>query len=152
MRTLASLLVVAGLAACGDGGGSVTAPQVGSAACENDGQKQFVLDNLYAWYLWNDLLPADIDINDYASPEELIVGVTQDFGPRDANDQPIDRFSFVRSLQSDREFLDQGMLGEIFGFGYRFIDEAATDFRIVRVFSGSPAADAGRSAGNELSH
>ncbi len=150
MRIPASLLVIAGLAACGGGGGSVTEPQVGSAACENDGQKQFVLDNLYAWYLWNDLLPDDIDINDYASPEELIARVTQDFGPRDANDQPIDRFSFVRSLQSDRDFLGDGTLGEIFGFSYRFIDEAATDFRIVRVFSGSPAGDGGLERGQRI--
>lgn len=141
MRKLASLLVIAGLAACGGGG---------STACENDGQKRFVLDNLYAWYLWNDLLPADISINDYASPEELIVSVTQEFGPRDANDQPIDRFSFVRSLQSDQEFLGEGKVGEIFGFSYRFIDEAATDFRIVRILSGSPAADGGLERGQRI--
>ena len=60
MRILVSLLVIAGLAACG-GGGSATEPQVGSTAGENDGQKQSVLDNLYAWYLWNDLLPDDLN-------------------------------------------------------------------------------------------
>ena len=61
MRILASHIVIAGLAACGGGGGSVTEPRVGSAECENDGQKQFVLDNLYAWYLCNDLLPDDLN-------------------------------------------------------------------------------------------
>jgi len=148
MRKLLGLLAITSLVACGGGDGS-SAPQIGTAACENDGQKQFVLDNLYAWYLWNDLLPANINIADYASPEELIVRVTDDFGPQDANDEPIDRFSFVRSQQSEQEFLE-GTLGELFGFSYRFVDEAATDFRIVRVFSGSPADVGGLARGQRI--
>ena len=67
--------------------------------------------------------------------------MTQDFGPQDANGEPIDRFSFVRTQQSEQDFLD-GTLGELFGFSWRFVDEALTDLRIVRVFSGSPAATA----------
>ena len=101
-------------------------------------------------YLWNDLLPANISIDDYGSPEELTARVTAEFGPQDANDQPIDRFSFVRSLQSDREFLDEGTLGEIFGFSYRFVDEAGTGFRIVRVLAGGPAADGGLDRGQQI--
>jgi C-terminal processing protease CtpA/Prc len=75
--------------------------------------------------------------------------VTQDFGPQDANGNSIDRFSFVRSLQAEQEFLE-GALGEMFGFSYRFVDEAATDFRIVRVFSGSPAEVGGLARGQRI--
>ncbi len=148
MRKLISLLVMTSLAACGGSGGS-SVPQVGAAECENDGQKQFVLDNLYAWYLWNDLLPPNINIADYATPEELVRDVTTSFGPQDANGSPVDRFSFVRSQQAEQEFLE-GTLGELFGFSYRFVDAAATDFRIVRVFSGSPADVGGLARGQRI--
>lgn len=148
MRILISMLVAAVLAACGGSDGS-TGPQTGTDECNNDGQKQFVLDNLYAWYLWNDLLPANISIDDYASPEELIIRVTEDFGPQDANGQPIDRFSFVRSQQAEQDFLD-GTAGDLFGFSYRFVDAAATDFRIVRVLSASPAELGGLARGQRI--
>ena len=152
MRKLTTLLCAATLTACGGGSstGIVNPPtDPESAACSNDGQKQFVLDNLYAWYLWNDLLPANINIADYASPEELIIKVTEDFGPQDANGQSIDRFSFVRSQESEQDFLE-GALGELFGFNYRFADEAGTDFRIVRVYSGSPAEVGGLGRGQRI--
>ena len=55
MRKLICLITFAGLtSACGSG--SSDGPQVGTAACNTDGQKQYVLDQLYNWYLWNDLL------------------------------------------------------------------------------------------------
>ena len=152
MRKLTGLFLIALLAGC-SGGGANTAPlETGTAECSDDGQKQFVLDGLYAWYLWNDLLPADINIADYASPEELIIRVTEDFGPQkivEGQEVPIDRFSFVRSQESEQDFLD-GTLGELFGFSYRFVDEAATDFRIVRVFSGSPAQVGGLARGQRI--
>jgi hypothetical protein len=55
-------MAFATLTACSGDSDGVVGPEVGTAACSNDGQKQFVLDNLYDWYLWNDLLPANIDI------------------------------------------------------------------------------------------
>ena len=153
MQKLISLLVVAVLAGCGGGGGSAApAPGAEVDACSNDGQKQFALDTLYDWYLWNDLLPGDIDIGNYASPEELVIRVTEDFGPQQVvagQEVSLDRFSFVRSQQAEQEFLE-GTLGELFGFSYRFVDEAATDFRIVRVFAGSPADLGGLDRGQRI--
>jgi len=154
MRKLTGLFLVALLAGCSDGGANTVAldPAEETGECSINGQKQFVLDNLYTWYLWNDLLPADIDIANYASPEELIIQVTEEFGPQklvDGQEVPIDRFSFVRSQQSEQDFLD-GTLGELFGFNYRFVDEAATDFRIVRVYSGSPAQIGGLARGQRI--
>ncbi len=140
------------LAGCGGSDGGTAPPETGTSECSNDNQKQFVLDSLYTWYLWNDLLPANISIADYASPEELIIRVTEDFGPQkivDGQEVPIDRFSFLRTEQEEQEFLE-GTLGEIFGFSYRFVDEASTDFRIVRVLVGSPAEAGGLARGQRI--
>jgi len=141
MRKLIVILVAAALTACGGGGsnGSVfpsTDTDTGTGACSNDGQKQFVLDNLYTWYLWNDLLPANLSIADYSSPEQLVDQVTEQFGPQDANGGPIDRFSSVGSAVADAQFFGEGQY-EGFGFSWRLLGN--DDLRIIRVFSGSPA-------------
>jgi len=148
MRLLICLFVISFLAACGgsDGGGLI-APPTGSTECENDGQKQFVLDNLYAWYLWNDLLPAGISINDYATPEDLVTDVTRTYGPQKANGDPVDLFSSVGSAQADAEFFGEGKF-EGFGFSYRFV--ATDDARLSRVFTGSPAAGGGLERGQRI--
>lgn len=150
MRNLGSLLALAAtIAACGGSGVDGAGPQVGSAECSVDGQKQFVLDNLYSWYLWNDMLPANINIADYASAEALAFEVTTTFGPQDANNQPIDRFSSVGSLQADTEFFGEGRF-EGFGFSWRFVDQAQTDFRVTRTFAGSPADIGGLARGAQV--
>src|SRR5210317_1884251 len=100
MRKLAvlmfSALLVAGCGGSSDGdGGVVTEPP---SACSNDGQKEFVLNALYDWYLWNDLLPANLNIANYATPEELVFEVTTTYGPQDALGNPIDIWSSVGSL------------------------------------------------------
>lgn len=148
MRKLSVLVMAAALSACG-GGGSVTGSQVGAAACSVDGQKQFVLDRLYEWYLWNDLLPAGIDIANYASPEALVFEVTTQLGPQDANGEPIDLFSGVGSLQADAEFFGEGRF-EGFGFSWRFVDQAQSDFRITRTFENSPADLGGLVRGQQV--
>jgi len=150
MRKLICLLAFAGLTACGGGaseGIAVSPPDTG--ACSNNGQKQIVLDALYAWYLWNDLLPADINIADYSSPEDLVFRVTTELGPQDANGDPIDLFSSVGSAVADSEFFGEGKF-EGFGFSWRFVDQAQTDFRITRTFSGSPADLGGLGRGQQV--
>ncbi len=150
MRKMILLLAIINLTACdgGSGDGVLRSP-TGLAACGNDGQKQFVLDGLYAWYLWNDLLPADIAIADYTTPEELVREVTTTFGPKDANGNPVDRFSSVGSAQADAEFFGEGKF-EGFGFSYRTVDAAADDIRLSRVFSDSPAANGGLARGQQF--
>ncbi len=146
MRVLTGSLIFLMLAACGGGGdgGVDTAPV--PSACSNDGQKQFVLDQLYAWYLWNDLLPNGISIDDYASPEELVAVVTQTFGPQQPGGGPLDRFSSVGSLQADQEFFGEGRY-EGFGFSWRF---EGGDMVLTRVFVDSPAGVAGFARGQKV--
>jgi carboxyl-terminal processing protease len=143
------MLVFASLTACGGSSSDSAGPESGPAACSNDGQKQYVLDQLYAWYLWNDLLPTDINIANYASPEELVARVTLDFGPQDNDGNPKDLFSSVGSAQADSEFFGEGKF-EGFGFSWRFVDQAATDFRFTRTFAGSPADNGGLARGQQV--
>lgn len=151
MRKFYILLTVLTLAACGDSDNSSVAapPQTGTGACSDDSQKQFVLENLYVWYLWNDLLPTDLDVADYASPEQLVQQVTTTYGPQDSNGDPIDLFSSVGSLQADVEFFGEGRF-EGFGFSWRFVDPGNTEFRFSRVFAGSPAAGGGLERGQRV--
>ena len=138
MRKLLVLLFSASLVACSSGDSGITGP-ITPTACSNDGQKQFVLDNLYAWYLWNDLLPATINIADYASPEELATQVTETYGPQKPGGGPLDRFSSVGSLQADQQFFGEGKY-EGFGFSWRLENNA---MRFTRVFADSPANTVG---------
>lgn len=141
----AALLVTAGLAACGGGGGvgPVSGPP---AACSNDGQKQFVLDAMRAWYLWNDLLPASVDLDGFASPDDLLEFLTT-FSPDDGGGNPIDRFSFITSVEAEEAFFGEGQF-EGFGFSSRFV--AAGDLRLTRVFASSPANAAGLVRGQRI--
>jgi C-terminal processing protease CtpA/Prc len=120
----------------GDGGGG---PQVGTPACLIDGQKQFVHDVMRDIYFWYDLLPANVDLSQYASPEELL-----DFL---ISFQPLDNFSYISSAEADAQFFGEGQF-EGFGFSTRF--ETADDLRFTRVFSGSPAAQAGFQRGQRI--
>ena len=115
-------------------------PQIGDAACTNDGQKQFVLDAMQDVYFWNSSLPASVDLSAHASPEDLLEFL-KTFSPTNpATGSPIDRFSFINSAAADSAFFGEGQFGG-FGFSWRF--EAADDVRFTRVFSSSPAALAG---------
>jgi C-terminal processing protease CtpA/Prc len=127
MRKLSLIIMLVFLTACSDsdGGGIVPPP---ADSCSNTAQKQFVLDFMRAWYLWNDLLPADVDINAFASPEELLAFLI--------TVQPLDNFSFINTLVADQQFFGEGKF-EGFGFGSRFV--AADDLRLTRVFVDSPA-------------
>ncbi len=146
MRKLFVLLLSASLAACGSSSGGSADPVGDPTACSNDGQKQFVLDNLYAWYLWNDMLPANLSIADYATPEELIYEVTRTYGPQDAGGNPIDRWSRVGSAQADTVYYGEGRYE---GFGFRWRFEGA-DLRIVSVYVDSPAGVGGLDRGQTV--
>ena len=105
----------------------------------NEAQKQFVLDAMRDVYFWYTLLPANVDLSQHASPEALLAFLI--------SFQPIDRFSFITSAEADSQFFGEGKF-EGFGFSYRF--EAADDIRFTRVFSLSPAAQAGFARGQRI--
>jgi C-terminal processing protease CtpA/Prc len=135
-----ALFILLGTGACSvsDDSGSV-APQVGTDACSNDGQKQFVLDVMRDVYYWNDLLPANVDLDAYTTPETLLEHLK--------SFQPLDDFSYIDVAASDARFFGEGQY-EGYGFSSRL--EAPGDLRFVRVFDSSPAADAGFERGERI--
>ena len=127
------------LAGCSGGSGDgLAAPQAGTAACTTDAQKQFVLDTMRDVYFWNDLLPANVDLAAFATPEDVLAHLT--------GFQPLDSFSFIISIAEDEALFGAGQFGG-FGFSYRFENGQA---RFTRVFPGSPAAAAGFERGQEI--
>ncbi|MEM1264144.1 MAG: S41 family peptidase [Pseudomonadota bacterium] len=128
------------LAGCGGGGGGggLAAPVAGTDACSNDAQKQFVLDQMRDVYFWNDLIPASVDLTQYATPEDVLAFLT--------SLQPLDSFSFITTVAADNALFGSGEFGG-FGFSYRFENDRA---RFSRVFSASPAALAGFERGHEI--
>jgi hypothetical protein len=142
MRQIFLTLAVVILAGCGSSNGGPP----GDVECSNTGQKDFVLLAMQEWYLWNDLLPANINVNDYGSPEALLAFLTT-FSPDDGSGRPIDDFSFIGSAAADQAFFGEGRF-EGFGFSWRKL--ADNDFRITRVFEGSPAALGGLARGQRF--
>lgn len=141
------VFMVSALFVTGCGGGSeFSGDPAQPSSCSNDAQKQYVLDALYAWYLWNDLLPANINIADYATPELLVHEVTTTFGPQDALGNPIDRWSSVGSAEAVQQFYGEGKY-EGFGFSWR---EEGGAMRMIDVFSDSPADSAGFARGDTV--
>lgn len=136
MRTLASLLTAVLLTACGSSDGGITS---GPSSCSNGDQKQFVFEVMSDWYLWNDLLPSQVSLNAYSSPEALLAYLT--------SFQPLDNFSFIISAEADALFLAAGQF-EGFGFNSRFL--SVDDWRFTRVFSASPAGVAGFARGQRI--
>jgi len=137
--TLSAMLV----AACSSSDGS-------NDVCSIEAQNQFVLDNMRAWYFWNDLLPAQVDISQFATPDDLLAFLTTfspDLTPDDGIDNPVDRFSFINTAAADQAFFEEGEF-EGFGFSSRFVAE--NDLRLSRVFFDSPANRAGLARGQQI--
>lgn len=141
MRNSLILLASIVLAACGSSGGGG-----GGGSCSNNGQKLFVRNVMQDWYLWNDLLPSEIVVSDYASPEALLADLIT-FSPVDGSGNPIDDFSFIGSAAADAAFFGQGQF-EGFGFGLKVV--TPDDIRLTQVFAGSPADVGGLERGQRI--
>ena len=142
MRKSVLLLLSIALAGCSSSDGGVAAPSL----CSNDEQKSFVRDVMQDWYLWNDLLPNSILVDNYASPEALLADLIT-YSPDDGTGEPIDKFSFIGSAAADAAFFGEGQY-EGFGFSSRFV--AADDLRLTQVFENSPADQDGLARGQQI--
>ncbi|MDJ0911509.1 MAG: S41 family peptidase [Woeseiaceae bacterium] len=144
MRIVFALLSIVVIAGCSSSDGAAGPPP--PSGCSANEQKQFVLDAMNDWYLWNDRLPANVDINSYATPSDLLAFLTT-FSPDDGSGNPIDRFSFIGSAEADQQFFGEGRF-EGFGFSSRFV--ATNDLRLTRVFTDSPANAGGLARGQRI--
>lgn len=112
----------------------------GSAyTCSANDQKRFVRDATEYWYLWNDLLPGNTRVRDYADPAELLADMT--------GVQPLDSFSYIGSAVADAAFFGAG---QYLGFGFSWQRYGSDDLRLTQVFSSSPADQAGFARGQRI--
>jgi len=149
IRKMLFLLLTAALTACSSSDGGQPLVDNDTGACSNTSQKQFVLDAMRDWYLWNDRLPAAVDLDGYSSPEELLSFLVT-FSPPGSSGRPIDAergFSFIGSAAADQQFFGEGKF-EGFGFSSRFV--ASDDLRLTRVFEDSPAFGGGLARGQRV--
>ena len=110
----------------GIGQGIVTAPQ----SCDTTSQKQFIFDVMHDTYLWYDQVP-EIDIADFNSINETL----------DALRAPLDRFSFITTIEANDNFFEEGTFE---GFGFRAIINSTQDaYLIAYVFDDAPSGNAG---------
>lgn len=125
-------------AGCGNSDRNGSLPIV-PVSCSSNAQKQFVLDTMNDVYFWNELLPLEVDLDLYNTPEELLAFLV--------SFQPLDEFSFIDSAAADAQFFGEGKF-QGYGFSTRFL--AADDLRFTRVFESSPAAQAGFQRGDRI--
>ncbi|MBM5810941.1 MAG: peptidase S41 [Gammaproteobacteria bacterium] len=136
------MLVAAALTACGGGGGGGGGGGITPNPCSVTNQKQFVLDVARDWYLFLELLPATVNLGDYATAEDLLDALTAA-----ARAQGRDRyFSYLTTPQEDSSFLQEG---QYIGFGFR-VQILGNRMLVPDVYEGSPAADGGMGRGAEV--
>ena len=139
LLTAAAALLTAAIAACGGGSSNGMA---NGTACSPANQKLFVLNAAREWYLFQDLLPASVNIADYATAQELLDALTAT-----ARAQRKDRyFSFLTTPAADSSFFQEG---QFIGFGIRTSIQGNRLF-VPDVFEASPAADGGLTRGVEI--
>lgn len=128
------------IAACGGSAGSTASGD----ACSTANQKNFVLDAARQWYLFQDLLPASVNIDDFPTP-----GLLLDELASNARADGKDRFfSYVTTPEADDSLL---LEGQYIGFGFR--TSLLNDRLFVPdVYEGSPAGLAGLARGAEITH
>lgn len=129
------------IAACGGGSGGGVVP---GGSCSATNQKNFVLSATREWYLFPELLPANVSVNDFATAADLLDALTAT-----ARAQNKDRFfSYLTTPAADSSFLQEG---QFIGFGFRSRIEGNRLF-VPDVYENSPAALGGLGRGSEITH
>ncbi len=128
------------LAACSGGSGSDGSG--GGGGCSATREKRFVLDTAREWYLFDDLLPGQVDTDDYATAAELLDALTAG-----ARAEGKDRFfSYLTTRQADDSIFQAG---QFIGFGFRTRIEGDRLW-LTDVYEDSPAEDGGLARGVEI--
>jgi len=134
---LLTVLAACGGSSGGGGGGG------GTSGCGESARKQWVLDVARSWYLFQDTLPASVNLSQYATAEGLLDALTAT-----ARAQGKDRFfSYLTTKAEENALLGDG---QFVGFGFRTRTDDGNRPFIVDVYEGSPAADAALLRGDEI--
>lgn len=87
------------------------------------------------YYYFADQVPT-VNLNDYESPEQLIV---------DLRVQPHDKFSYVTTIEQYQNYFDAGTS---FGFGFSWKRDSEDEARLSQVYPDSPFGRAGAARGD----
>jgi carboxyl-terminal processing protease len=98
--------------------------------CEVASQNQFVLEVMSEYYLWNDDIPVDVDLDAYESPGDVVKAV------RNGND----RWTRISDKATSNALF---MEGKFVGLGYKTLRGPDNEVRISFVSDDSPASAAG---------
>lgn len=141
VTALAALITACGGGGGGSSGGSVTPP---ATSCTATARKQWTLDVMREWYLYPELLPATVNLDLYAGPQELIDALTAT-----ARAQGKDRyFSYLTSIVEENAYYASGSTA---GFGIRLrYDTVNRKLFVMESFEGAPALNAGIDRGDEI--
>ena len=131
---------------------ALAAVAAAAAGCSGDGpapspctpahEKSQVLSAARSWYLFPDLLPAQVDPAAFATAADLLDALTA--GARAAGR---DRYwSYLTTIQAADQLFGQG---QAVGFGVSLLLRGSQLF-VAQVFAGSAAADAGFTRGDEI--
>ncbi len=135
--------VLAMASGCGSGEAG-TSGRTPSASCTTVREQQFVLDTAREWYLFPEVLPASVRLDDFQDAQALLDALTA--GARaDGRDR---FFSFLTSIAAEQAFLaDAQTVG--FGIGL-LVRDGGTRLLVSQVFEGTAAQAAGLRRGDEL--
>jgi len=120
----------------------------GAEECGVEAQKQFVLDVVDDWYLFQEDLPSSVNIDNFATADDLLEFLTQN-----ARNEGKDRhFSFLTTKQEDQSFFGEG---QTIAFGFvtqlrQDPDQQHWHLFVAKVEPGSPADAAGFDRGDEI--
>ena len=118
----------------------IASAQAPPASCSASSQNLWVRDQLNTFYFWNRFLPEDVHPVRFSSPEAYLEAVRY---------RPIDNtYSYITSAAANDAFFSDS---QFIGFGFR-PDYTNTDIRVLQVYDDSPAAEAGLSRGDRITH
>jgi carboxyl-terminal processing protease len=117
-------------------GSNDSTPGSSGSDCSVGGENQQILTTMQSWYYWYSSLPSGVNPASYSSTSALLDALRE---------KPDDRFSFITTQSADQAFYGAG---QYVGYGLGFSLTAQNELRVLRVFAGSPAAQAGLARGD----
>ena len=114
------------------------AAQSGPSNCSVTSQNLYVRDVLNSFYYWYQHLPTNVSPTAFGSPEAYLDAVRY---------RPIDNsFSYITSASANQALYDDS---QFVGYGLS-TQTNSTDLRVLQVFAGSPALEAGLERGDRI--
>lgn len=120
------------------------APVNNTSVCTLADRQNWVVAQMNEWYLYPETLPANVNINNYATVDALISALTAT-----ARAQNRDRnFTYITSASEEDAYYNSGSTA---GFGIRLgYDSNARRVFIIEAFENAPALAAGIDRGDEI--